>query len=374
MQRHASFVSRDWVFRHPSIHHMHYQRNEDLFESTKMTFGEHLEELRLALFKSALALVFGFVMGLTFARHVILWIEYPLKSALQVHYRGLDAENQRKLLEQLKAQNVSVTDWTGGVPGRTQDENLVLEEYFIDVQELVRVLRERYPQWLSGIHLPDRRDGAARESREPLQRILVWRKKPLDVPPLISTGLPDAFMVYIKVSLFTGAIIASPLVFYFLWGFVAAGLYPHEKRYVHIFMPFSLALFLAGVALAFFFVLYYVLIFFLGFNSWLGIDPYPRINEWLNFVMLLPLGFGVSFQLPLVMLFLERIGIFTVQMYWEKWRIAILAICVISMLLTPSGDPQSMILMGVPLTVLYFGGILLCRFMPRHTNLAGQAI
>ena len=71
----------------------------------------------------------------------------------------------------------------------------------------------------------------------------------------------------------------------------------------------------------------------------------------------------MSFQLPLVMLLLERIGVFSVQIYIDKWRIAILVIFVLSMFLTPS-DPMSMILMGVPLTCLYFLGIVLCQYMP----------
>ena len=96
----------------------------------------------------------------------------------------------------------------------------------------------------------------------------------------------------------------------------------------------------------------------------MGIGQDVRINEWLGFVLLLPLGFGISFQLPLVMLFLERIGIFDVAAYLSRWRIAILVIFVLAMFLTPA-DPTSMVLMAFPLTVLYFLGILLCRYMPR---------
>jgi sec-independent protein translocase protein TatC len=107
--------------------------------------------------------------------------------------------------------------------------------------------------------------------------------------------------------------------------------------------------------------------FLFSFNASMNIDPDPRISEWLSFVLILPLGFGISFQLPLVMLFLNRIGIFSVGAYLEKWRIAILVIFVISMLLTPA-DPISMMLMAVPLTILYFGGIMLCKWMPRGRN------
>ncbi len=110
-----------------------------------------------------------------------------------------------------------------------------------------------------------------------------------------------------------------------------------------------------------------VLKFLFTFNEWLGIDPDMRISEWTGFVLMLPLGFGIAFQLPLVMLFMERIGIFSVEAYLTKWRIAILVIFVIAMFLTPA-DPQSMLLMALPLTVLYFFGILLCHYLPRGRN------
>jgi sec-independent protein translocase protein TatC len=77
----------------------------------------------------------------------------------------------------------------------------------------------------------------------------------------------------------------------------------------------------------------------------------------------MPLMFGISFQLPLVMLFLERIGIFTVESYLSKWRIAVLVIAVLSMILSPGGDPMSMMFMFVPLVGLFFLGIWLCRYM-----------
>jgi sec-independent protein translocase protein TatC len=84
-------------------------------------------------------------------------------------------------------------------------------------------------------------------------------------------------------------------------------------------------------------------------------------------VLLLPLGFGISFQLPLVMLFLERIGVFTARDFLEKWRIAVLAIFVISAVLTPA-DPYSIFFMAVPLTFLYFGGIVLALYLPKSSR------
>src|SRR5690606_12160749 len=134
-------------------------------------------------------------------------------------------------------------------------------------------------------------------------------------------------------------------VFYFLWQFVAAGLYPHEKKYIHIFLPFSVSLFLLGAAMAFFLVFPPVLGFFFNIADSLGTQMRPRLSEWLSFVLLLPLGFGISFQLPLVMLFLERIHVFSVPIYLAKWRIAILVMAITAMVLSPGGDPNSMLMM-----------------------------
>ena len=192
----------------------------------------------------------------------------------------------------------------------------------------------------------------------------IWRKTNYKAQSL---GVTEPFFVWLKAGLLGGLTLAAPFVFYELWAFVAAGLYPHEKKYVHLFLPISLLLFAAGVLMAFFFVFSPVLEFLFTFNSSLNISPEIRIGEWLSFAMFLPLGFGVAFQLPLVMLFVNRIGLVSVQTYVEKWRIAIMVIFVLSMFLTPA-DPISMLLLAIPLTALYFLGIGMCVMMPRKEN------
>ena len=199
-------------------------------------------------------------------------------------------------------------------------------------------------------------------------RMIAWEPVEASIQTLRAE---EAFMTWFKAAFVVGAIVSAPWVFYQLWNFVAAGLYPHEKNYVHTYLPFSLGLFFAGAALAFFFVFPYVLKFLFGFNQMIGADINPRLNDWLGFALFLPLGFGVSFQLPLVMLLLERIGVVSVDVYLTKWRIAVLVIAILSMLLTPA-DPSSMLLMGIPLTVLYFGGIGLCKWMPKRSSPLGE--
>ena len=205
------------------------------------------------------------------------------------------------------------------------------------------------------------------DNRE-LIHIFAWRPAKNDSRVRAkSLGAHEAFSIYIKASLLVGAILSAPWVFLQIWSFVAGGLYRHERKFVYTFLPFSLALFFAGAAMAFLYVFEPVLTFLFQFNEWMGIQLEPRISDWLSFVLILPLGFGIGFQLPLVMLFLERIGIFTVKDYVSQWKMAILVIFVVSAILTPP-DPSSQLLMAVPLCLLYFGGILLCKFLPRNRS------
>lgn len=277
-----------------------------------------------------------------------------------------------RLIPSANAEKGLSQDELDGIVRSVNSGNDLPEDRRQRVQAALTALEQQSQKELAGVAeaagLLDRSElppTAAELHRNDLVQVFLW--KPLEDDRRIQTKTfhaPEGFMIYIKAALLVGVLVASPGIFYNVWSFVAAGLYHHERRFVHVFGPFSLALFFAGAALVFFVVFQIVLRFLFTFNTWLGIGIEPRITDWLGFVLILPLGFGIAFQLPLVMLFLERIGVFNVRIYLEKWRIAILVIFVLSMMLTPA-DPGSMMLMAIPLTFLYFGGILLCRYMPR---------
>jgi sec-independent protein translocase protein TatC len=182
-------------------------------------------------------------------------------------------------------------------------------------------------------------------------------------------------MIWLKAAFVVAFVVASPGIFYHLWEFVSAGLYPHERRYVYFFLPTSLILFWAGACLAFFVIFQMVIDFLLDFNASMGIGASPRLTDYMSFALFLPLGFGIAFQLPLAMLIIERLGILSVETYISQWRIAILAIAFISMVLTPA-EISSMIGMAVPLVGLYFLGIAMCKYLPRsamQTPASGEA-
>ena len=351
---------------------VHREFNEDLFESTKMSFGEHLDELRRALIFSVLALVIGFCVALGFAGYVVDYVQTPLKTSLRDYYLRMA---KQEYLDRLVAQRESGTAVPEDLDAAAEifaEQGLIAEEKFIDRQEFGNALKrvttpeaDKAPQ----TPVPE-----VLLNKENLVKIRVYHRVEDDPRVrIVGLGIQEPFVVYMKTALVLGIVLASPFVFYFIWNFVAVGLYPHEKKYVNIFLPFSIVLFLAGAALAYFVVFRFVLAFLLTFYEWMRIDPDLRITDWLSFVLIVPLGFGISFQLPLVMLFLERIGIMSVATYLSNWRISVLVICFIAMVLTPS-DPYSMMLMAIPLVMLYFFGIMLCQWMPRHTSPFGDVL
>jgi sec-independent protein translocase protein TatC len=352
-------------------------REDDLFRESTMTFGQHLEELRSCLFKAIGGLLVGFAIGLCVGGHVARFIQRPLSNALNDYYQEDTKERINAELAKLDKSG-ETSPWTKQeVANFVEKENLLADEYFVDPAQMLRELKNVYPKQFANLELPakaaDERVAEATAGKpEGFMRVFLWHRSQ-DDPRLQSKSLAtgEPFAIYIKASLLVGVLLASPWIFYWIWHFVAAGLYPHERQYVQRYLPFSVGLFLMGAALAFFVVFKPVLHFLLSFNRSMGIIPELRINEWLGFVMILPLGFGIAFQLPLVMLFLERIGVFTVKSYMSQWRIAVLVIFVLAAILTPP-DPYSMMLMACPLTFLYFGGVLLCKLMPRRSNLFEQ--
>ena len=331
-----------------------------------MTFGQHLEELRTCLFKAVIGIALGVAIGMCFGGSVVEFIKKPLADGLTKYVQNHLLAQTEARLQQLKEEGKAVPEDLAQIQSLVHQDNLLPQESFVDPAELVQQLRQMYPNLLSGAAVP------ARASDEPLRkdgmlRLFVWHPQQDDPRIRVKTlSAQEAFTVYLKASMLVGMLLASPWVFYQLWSFVGAGLYPHERRYVHVFLPFSLGLFLTGAATAFLFVFEPMLRFLFSFNSATGIDPDPRISEWLGFVLTLPLAFGAAFQLPLVMLFLERIGAVTVRTYWSQWRLAVLVIAIVAMLITP--EVYSMILMVTAMVFLYFGGIMLCymKHSPRR--------
>jgi sec-independent protein translocase protein TatC len=182
---------------------------------------------------------------------------------------------------------------------------------------------------------------------------------------VIGTGVTEAFFTKLKVSFIAALFLASPVVFFQAWRFVAPGLYENEKRFA---FPFS-------IAASFFFVVgawfCYAIVFPVGFRFFraeyasIGVAPQLRISEYLTFSARMLLAFGVTFELPVVTFFLARIGLVTHRTLIGWGRYAIVVIFALAAVLTPGPDVASQLLMAAPLLVLYGLSILIAYAIAR---------
>ncbi len=173
-------------------------------------------------------------------------------------------------------------------------------------------------------------------------------------------GVTSAFLVRIKVSIFAGLIFALPVILYQLWRFITPGLEPKERRYALPFVVGSLGLFALGALFAYF-TLPQAIGFLLGFAE--GLEPIIFIDEYVGFVMFMVLAFGITFELPMIILFLGMAGIVSSARLRRLRRHAIVGSAVIAAVATPSQDPYTLVLMGVPLYLMYEIALLIIRFV-----------
>jgi sec-independent protein translocase protein TatC len=366
-----------------------YDYPDDIFDDSRMSFGDHIEELRMRLIRAlaglGICLIIGFILdgigdyigqpNLGIGRPMMKVIVDPVESQVRNFY----ARRNQAIEQRLEANRLE----------RTPEA---------EVAEIRKKLRENDNDF-SALSSEEKRKllGATQKMPviipvEPFKKVFgVEPKDPgvttieteIEVFPaylnvfstegetllesrkyITTLSAQEAFMVYFKVSLLCGVVIASPWIAFQIWAFVAAGMYPHERKMVYKYLPFSIGLFLTGVFLCQFVVLPGAVKALLGFNTWIDLDPDLRLNEWLSFALVLPLVFGLSFQTPLVMMFFNRIGMFGWEDYWSKWRYAVFILAVFAALITPTPDIVTMSYLFVPMFGLYCVGVLICKYFP----------
>jgi sec-independent protein translocase protein TatC len=178
---------------------------------------------------------------------------------------------------------------------------------------------------------------------------------------LVYTGLTEAFFTYMKVAFFASLIITSPFILYQIWKFIVPGLLPKERKYVVPFVISSSFLFITGVLFGYFVALPPAFEFFVSFNN-KYLQAMLSFKDYLSLFVTFLLGFGVSFELPIFIFFLTKLGIVNAKMLSKQRRYAILLIFVVAAVLTPSPDALSQILMAIPLMFLYEVSIFVSKF------------
>lgn len=327
---------------------------EDMFADTRMSIGDHIEDLRAHLLRALKGLVIGMIIGFwPLGPYVLEIINAPVAHELtQFELRKFDREVAKK--KAALGDKVIPSE----VTAKWVDRRQLALALGLDINKLPPNTYE-VPK-----ELQDKGDFVMlpMATVDELADLAAQQRKVIELKPKNATSfnVTEMFFVYMKISFFTGLVLSSPWVFYHIWMFIAAGLYPNEKRLVNVYLPFSVLLFIGGVLLCELFAMRQAVKGLLWFNEWLGIDAEIRLEEWLSFAIMMPLVFGLAFQTPLVMMFIHRIGLVTVQMLRHYRRVSWFILVIIAALLAPAPTADGLLLLWVPLVALYEFGILLC--------------
>ena len=177
----------------------------------------------------------------------------------------------------------------------------------------------------------------------------------------------ESMSVFMRVALLIGLVVALPWIFFQLFSFVGKGLKKSEKRGLFIAIPFATALFLAGGSFAFFVMLPASMYFFIGL---LEVNTSIRLSSYFGFTTNLIFWVGVSFELPLLVFVLTRVGVIRPSFLTKGWRVAVVAIAVLAAVITPTGDPVNMVIFMLPLFVLYLMSIGLSALAYKARNVS----
>ncbi|NOT31937.1 MAG: twin-arginine translocase subunit TatC [Planctomycetes bacterium] len=276
---------------------------DDPFAHTRMTLGEHLDELRRRLFRGVLAVAVAFVVSLAYRHEVTALILRPHRQCVQwlnEHYLGLAEERM------------------AADPARRAD-------YFEP-------------------------DGAF--------------KLAID-PRLVALSPTEPMWFVLKLAGYAALFAGSPYLLWQMWGFVAAGLYPRERRWVRWFFPPALLLFVAGVVFSYVVLVPYGMFYALKDSDPELVKVTLGLGFFFSFLATLCLGMGAVFQLPILMTFLGLVGLVPAATFARLRGYFVVVAFVIAALLTPGPDIFSQVAMAAPLILLYEVGILGARFVRR---------
>jgi len=174
------------------------------------------------------------------------------------------------------------------------------------------------------------------------------------LPPgqkLVYTSVTEVFTVYMKVAFLAGIFLTIPFILFEIWKFIAPGLYRKEKRYIVPFLVSSVLLFLFGAAFCYIIVLPSAFKFLIDMGS--SFTPMIKIGEYLDLTNMMLLGFGLIFEMPVIVAFLSIFGLVSAKFLWNKFSYAIVGIVALAAVISPTGDAFNLMVWSAPMVILY---------------------
>lgn len=338
-------------------------------------FLEHLEDLRVMITRVVLTLVISMVACFTFQEQLMAILRKPVEDVRRIHTtKSLPDEIDLDAWESAK----SVEHAASTLEGPAKDAYLARQsEATRELIGDIRLLRAALT--LPESERPAYLEEAAGPGRAARIAELIELKASAEIDlrgnlSLMSALRPtETFMLSMKLSFFAGIVVAFPLLLMFTLQFVLPGLHQHEKKVMWPALAVGFGLFLSGVLFAYYFVLPRALTFFYEWGGNLGVSNDWRIGEYITFATQFTLLFGLSFELPVVVMVLVKLGLIGYDTMSRTRSYAILAIFVVAAIITPTPDAFTLCLMATPMVLLYELCIWLAWFDERKARRAEEA-
>jgi sec-independent protein translocase protein TatC len=325
--------------------------DEKLSEEGTMSFLDHLDELRKRLIRSALFIAVAFVLCWVFSDRIYNFLQVPVRAAM--------LEAKRAYAPDLGGTTQIVSDLADGA-----------EALFVFTTE-AKIGSVLIP---SGITVPTRvsrtPDGATQlVTVAPVVIADSVIDKDTVIPPklyqsnnallgrdnqLVVGTVQGAFNLYIKVAFYAAIFFAVPFLLVQVWGFVAPGLYPHEKKYAAPVILMASVFFLIGCAFAYYIAFPRAANFLLGVATGGNLRPLVTADDYFDLIIMIMLGLGIVFEIPTITFFTSRLGLVSPGLLLKVWRYAVVVIFIIAAVLSPTTDVPNLLVFAAPMLLLYF--------------------
>ncbi len=344
-----------------------FQLRDHANSDAEKPFLEHLEDLRVTITKIVVTLVISMTVCFSFQDKLMNVLRRPIERVWYLHQQTLLPDKDKV------ARPLTVEDWQAAkqleraaaplesaekehLYRMVGDDSLVFHSKAVSYLRSALCLQEAKREgYIAGLPIDD-------EMKKEVKALLETKANP--EPQVASSSLSslrptETFMLSMSLSFFAGIVVAFPLLLYFILQFILPGLHGHEKRVLWPALAIGFGLFLGGVLFAYFLVLPRALVFFFEWGNDMGISNDWRIGEYISFATQFTLLFGASFELPVVVMVLVKLGLLGYETMKKTRGYAIVAIFVIAAVLTPTPDIFTQCLMACPMILLYEGCIWL---------------
>lgn len=328
------------------------QEIEEKEDESSMSFLDHLDELRSRLIRSAAFVLIAFIGCWIFSDVIYNFLEVPVRAAMlkSEQAAGFGIKTDLKTIWDLP--DGSEVDFTlptdarvgvaliqtGGTIRLKVQVNGDGSRDLITTKPLILNTANVLPE---GTVIPRELYSTSSGNLNPDNKLIVGT-------------VQGAFNLYIKVSFYAAIFFAVPFLLTQVWGFVAPGLYPHEKKYAAPFIIMTSLFFLIGCAFAYYIAFPRAADFLLGVAAEGELRPLVSADEYFDLIILIMLGLGLVFEIPTVTYFLSRLGIVTPRLLIRFWKFALIIIFIVAAILSPTTDIPNLLVFAAPMMILYF--------------------